>query len=118
MNADSLHLSHWRALQVKYCRIFLSPMQYMGMNAIMVFFWHGTAEVLLNVVYVAAPKVGGGNASRDKGAMFGEEGWFHSHVLGFIDDIQLRQLVYVLLKIACFCVGTWLCFRRGYFWKI
>jgi hypothetical protein len=33
-------------------------------------------------------------------------------------DESARQLVYVLLKIACFFAGTIVCFRRGYFWKI
>jgi len=96
----------------------LSPLQMMGMNAILVFFWHGTAETLLDVVFVAEPKTGGGTRNPEKGSLFGEYGWFHEHALGFIDDLQFRQLVYVLLKIGCFFVGTWLCYRRGYFWKI
>lgn len=105
-------------LRQKMLKQLLSPLQFMGMNAILVFFWHGTAETLLNVVFVAGPKVGGGSNSPKYGALFGEDGWFQEHVLGFIEDVHVRQLVYVLLKIACFFVGTWLCYRRGYFWKI
>ncbi len=35
----------------------LRPLQYLGQNAILVFFWHGTAAGLLNAVYLSPPQV-------------------------------------------------------------
>lgn len=104
--------------RIRWARRLFSPLQYMGMNAILVFFWHGLAQTLLNIMYVAPPQVGGGFADPAKGAIFDKDGWFFQDALGFIDDLAVRQLVYVLLKICCFFVGAWLCFRHGYFWKI
>jgi len=37
---------------VKKCENFFKPWQYMGMNAILVFFWHGTASTMLELFYV------------------------------------------------------------------
>jgi len=116
--AIDFSVSNQPPLRARFFKTVLSPLQYMGMNAILVFFWHGTAETLLNTFFVAAPKTGGGRTDPSKGALFGDDGWFWEHALGFIDDLQVRQLVYVLLKIGCFCVATWLCYRHGYFWKI
>ena len=65
----------------RVCKMLLFPLQCMGMNAILVFFWHGTAESLLNVVYAAKPVVGGGTAS-PKGELLGVNGWIHETILG------------------------------------
>lgn len=35
-----------------FFRKMFRPLEYMGMNAILVFFWHGTAEAILHSVYV------------------------------------------------------------------
>jgi len=103
-------------LRVRGCRLLLAPLEMMGMNAILVFFWHGTAEALLNAVYVAPPHAGGRFAAR--GGLEGDQGWIYLHALSFIPDLVVRQIVYVLLKIACFAVATWICYRKRYFWKI
>ena len=89
-------------------------------GAVLVFFWHGTAETLLDAVYWAPPSPAGPNASiadPARGALFGPRGWVHEEALGWLQPAP-RQLVYVLLKLLCFLVGTWACWRRGYFWKI
>ena len=100
-------------------KTFFSPMQYMGMNAILIFFWHGTAESLLDVLYVQQPKIGGGYESEIKGYLFGEgDGWFNSVVLGSMMNPNAAQLVYVLLKIGLYSIAMWYCYRIGYFWKI
>ena len=36
----------------KCFKFILRPLEYMGMNAILVFFWHGTAEAILHSVYI------------------------------------------------------------------
>ena len=38
-------------LQKVFRKVF-SPLQFMGMNAILVFFWHGPAEAVLDSVYI------------------------------------------------------------------
>ncbi|CAE8698321.1 unnamed protein product [Polarella glacialis] len=97
-------------------RKLLAPLEMMGMNAILVFFWHGTAEALLGWVYVASPlDPPDGSTKYPQGTILG---WIHEDLLGFLADPASRQLVYVLLKVAAFMVATWLCHRRGYFWKI
>ena len=96
----------------------LAPMQYMGMNAILIFFWHGTAESMLDIVGSQTPQIGGGYKEETPGYLFGEgDGWFNRNVLGWMGP-ELAQLVYVLLKISCFAVAMWYCQRVGYFWKI
>ena len=35
----------------------------------------------------------------------------------FLDE-RWRQMAYVLAKIGAYLVATWICHRRGYFWKI
>ena len=101
-----------------WARWLLFPLQCMGMNAILVFFWHGTAESLLDAVYAADPTITSGGEGK-RHVLFGTHGAFHQSVLGgFIADPAARQLVYVLLKICCFLLATFVCHRVGYFWKI
>lgn len=103
----------------KKIKILLSPMQYMGMNAILVFFWHGTAESVLDVVYLQTPKIGGGYVESRPGYLFGERvGWFNRIILGSWLEPELAQLIYVLLKISCYAIAMWYCQKIGYFWKI
>ena len=72
------------------------------------------------MLYFAPPKVGGGfEWEAEKGALCGEHGWLFAHLLKAVVPAPApRQLLYVLLKIGCFALGAWACFRRGYFWKI
>lgn len=96
------------------------PLQTFGMNSILAFFWHGTAESLLDVLYVNPPVAGQPNddVPRDRSYLFGEKhGWFNEEVLGGLSH-QRNQLVYVMLKISCFMVVLWYCARVGYFWKV
>eukprot|EP00937_MAST-01D_sp_MAST-1D-sp2_P005992 g5992.t1 len=88
----------------------LAPMRYMGMNAILVFFWHGSATDLLDAVYWQA---------QGDGEKYALVSGFQQHVVcGAIKGASVCQLVFVLIKIACFCAACWLCARIGYFWKI
>ena len=94
-------------------------MQYMGMNAILVFFWHGTAENVLDGIYVHTPKIGGGYEEVVPSYLFGERvGWFNRVILGSWLEPELAQLIYVLLKISCYSIAMWYCQKIGYFWKV
>ena len=103
-------------------RFIFRPLQDMGMNAILVFFWHGTASAVLDAVYVAPP--GHDDFSVRKGLCVAPKrdnltGWIKGTLIdSVIADPAAAQLVYVLLKIACFFVATRICARVGYFWKI
>ena len=101
----------------------LFPLQAMGMNAILFFFWHGTAEAVINAVYFDAPVPGPpGTLAHPvpRTALLGEEGWVHEGLLtGLgIADAASRQLVFVLLKLACYLAVAVACFRWKYFWKL
>ena len=104
------------------------PLRYMGMNAILVFFWHGTATTLLNAVYWQGP-----SASDTKYALIGDGHKGSKFVSGFRDRVVCAaihdhdgvmskdspcQLVFVLVRILCFCLATYMCARAGYFWKL
>ena len=97
------------------------------MNAILVFFWHGTATTVLNAVYWQAGSPPSEVADRYT-IVGGEKG-----IVGFRDRVVCSvvsdggklsshsspcQLVFVLIKITCFCLACWLCARHGYFWKL
>ena len=87
----------------------LAPLRYMGMNAILVFFWHGSATDLLDSVYWQG----------QTGEKYALVSGFQQHVVcSAIDSASACQLVFVLIKIACFCAACWVCVRIGYFWKI
>jgi len=87
----------------------LSPLRFMGMNAILVFTWHGLASAVLNVLYWQP------NGTGEKHNLIG---WLRSDVFGGADTCAGCQLAYVLCKISCFAVGCWICARVGYFWKL
>ena len=106
----------------------LAPLRYMGMNAILVFFWHGTATTLLNAVYWQ-----GSGESDTKYALIGDGHKGSKFVSGFRDRVVCAaihdhdgvmskdspcQLVFVLVRILCFCLATYMCARAGYFWKL
>ena len=121
LDADLAPLASGAGGRLRACaRRLCAPLEYMGMNSILVFFWHGTASALLNAFYWAPPAVGGGHQWENAhGALCDDEGLIYRKLLAaVVADHALRQLVYVLLKIACFMVGTWACFKTGYFWKI
>ena len=115
LNAGSSYVPKWS----KRMKTLFSPMQYMGMNAILVFFWHGTAENVLDGIYVHTPKIGGGYEEVVPSYLFGERvGWFNRVILGSWLAPEVAQLVYVLLKITCYSVAMWYCQKIGYFWKV
>ena len=103
------------------CRTLLRPCEVMGMNALLVFVCHGPAQNLVNAFYYAAPEPGNGIFDRQpaQGALLGGEGWVWEKALGAVfSDLKARQLVYVLFKLLGYILATWMCERRGYFWKI
>ena len=95
----------------------------MGMNAILFFFWNCSVHRVIDQLYIATPKPGGGTLHVCKMNGVSETPctltwWVHEELLAFIGDDATRHLVYVLIKIGCFMVAAWACYRRGYFWKI
>jgi len=55
----------------------------------------------------------------ERGYLFGERvGWFNLNILGSFMSPEFAQLVYVVLKISCYCVVMWYCQKIGYFWKV
>ena len=102
--------SDWYPANRQRCvSLVLDPLRFMGMNAILVFTWHGLASSLLNVVYWQ-PDGEGERHNLIK--------WLRSDVFSDADTCSGCQLAFVLCKIACFMVGCWYCARIGYFWKI
>ena len=106
-------------------RRWLRPCEVMGMNAILVFAWHGPAQHLVDAFYYAAPVAeGSGGQQFDRspaeGALLGGGGRLMVGVLLPLcgGDHRAAQLVYVLLKIAGFAAAAWACAKRGYFWKL
>jgi heparan-alpha-glucosaminide N-acetyltransferase len=107
-------------------RQLLFPLEAMGMNAILFFFWHGTAEALINAVYYDPPAPGiedftGGGVVRPiaASALLGESGWVHETLFKlFSDDARVRQLLFVLTKLAVYLAVAVACWRRKYFWKL
>ena len=102
----------------------LFPLQAMGMNAILFFFWHGTAEAVINAVYYDAPVAGPAGYALAlpvaSTALLGEEGWVHEVLLKGVGiaDAASRQLVFVLLKLVCYLAVAVACHRQRYFWKL
>ena len=69
----------------------LAPLQFMGMNAILIFFFHGTASALIDQLYIATPKPGGGTLHVCKMNGISETPctltwWVHEELLAFIAD--------------------------------
>ena len=110
-------------LRTRAARLLLAPLQFMGMNAILLFFWNCSVHRVIDQLYIATPKPGGGTLHVCKMNGLTETPctltwWVHEELLAFVTDDATRHLVYVLIKIGCFMVAAWACYRRGYFWKI
>ena len=90
------------------------------MNAILFFFWHGTAEAVINAFYCDPPVAGGGlQRPVARTALLGQEGWVHEELLrAFLPDAAARQLVFVLVKLAVYLAVAVALARRRYFWKL
>ena len=98
-------------------RRILFPLQAMGMNAILFFFWHGTAEAVLNTVYFVRPRSGAQPTDAEKysGTLLG---WLRESGLAWVGGQQEQQAAYVLLKLFVYLAVAVLLHRRNYFWKI
>jgi heparan-alpha-glucosaminide N-acetyltransferase len=107
-----------------WLRWLLFPLQAMGMNAILFFFWHGPATTIINAVFLDPETEGmpSGHLLRSpaSSALLGQHGWLRESVLAlaFPHDAAKRQLTYVVLKCAVFLAVAVACYRRRYFWKI
>ena len=100
-------------------RRLLFPLEAAGMNAILIFFWHGTAECIINALYVDPPLPGDQESwPKAQGALLGSDGWIRAYALSWIGTKEDAQMAMVLLKIAGFLGAACLCHKRGYFWKI
>ena len=101
-------------------RWLLFPLEATGMNAILFFFWHGTAEALLDAAYVQPPRPAGAEAAPrvNLGADSSVEGWLGTDVLGWVEDHAARQLLFMALKLACYMLVAVACYRNEYFWKL
>ena len=98
---------------------FFRPFQYMGMNAILVFFYHGTAEAIVNTVYVSPGENYVNPLPPNK--EYSLLSFVHDEVYGGITGdphAPATQLLYVLTKIGCFMAATWYLFTIKYFWKV
>ncbi len=102
----------------KYFRLLFSPLQYMGMNAILVFFWHGPAEAVLDSVYITY----GDNQLDPNLKRHTILDWVKNDVVGNLVDggasAPLTTMIYICLKIVCFLIATWRLYKMKYFWKI
>ena len=118
-SCDDIRSSRLVARAQAILRQVLFPLQAMGMNAILFFFWHGTAEVLINAFYYDPPVPGGGLSQPVEGAsLLGPHGWIHEQLLGGFGGEATRQLVYVLMKLVVYLCVAVACWRAKYFWKL
>ena len=100
----------WRQGRARdICAKVLSPLQKMGQNSILIFFWHGLASQLLGVIYWQPDNAG------EKHNLIG---WLREDIFGEADTLPAGQLAFVICKIACFAAGCWYCASIGYFWKL
>ena len=102
-------------------RYALYPLEAMGMNAILFFFWHGTAEAVINAFYCDPPVAGGGlERPKARTALLGEEGWVHEELLLSLglEKAAARQMALVLCKLVVYLVVAVVLARRRYFWKL
>ena len=91
----------------------------MGMNAILVFCWHGPAEQLLESVYVTDTS----NPLLDNPKKYTLLSWFQKDVIGGImGDADMNDgptsLLYVMTKLAIYFAVTMHLAKIGYFWKV
>ena len=81
-----------------YAGALFYPLQTFGMNSILAFFWHGTAENLLDIVYVNPPIAGMPNNDlpKERSYLFKtKHGWFNREVLGGLSH-EANQFAYVM----------------------
>ena len=94
------------------------------MNAILFFFWHGTAEAVINAFYWDTPAVGPSGYAVEfpvaQTALLGQTGWVHEKLLREvgIQSAAARQAAFVTLKLLAFLAVAVVCHRRRYFWKL
>ena len=91
------------------------------MNAILFFFWHGTAEAVINAFYCDPPVAGGGlERPKARTTLLGEEGWVHEELLLSLglEKAAARQMALVLCKLVVYLVVAVVLARRRYFWKL
>ena len=91
-----------------FCTKLFTPLRWMGMNAILIFTWHGLATAVLNMVYWQ---------SENQTKRHNLVDWIHEDVFG-AKHCAVCQLFFVLAKIACFALATGYCAKVGYFWKL
>eukprot|EP00949_MAST-11_sp_MAST-11-sp1_P001627 g1627.t1 len=96
-------------------RAIVSPLVAVGMNAILVFCWHGPAESLLEAVYIRPVAIGDAPPN-DKHTII--DLLRHGILGAMITDLRWVQFVYVMLKIGTFTAVMVYCRKIGYFWKI
>lgn len=99
----------------------LFPFVAMGMNAILFFFFHGTAETLINSVYVpTTDKTLCGDEGKCTLLPWIERTWFaeFDNDVGFYHDSP-RVLAYTLCKLTFgYLFAAWLLWKLNVFWKI
>ena len=99
----------------RICGAVLSAFQYLGMNAILVFFLHGPAEAVIHAVYTT----GGPDPIAQGAARYTLITWLRDTVIASaVGGGAPAQLVYVIVKVICFMAMAAWCARVGYFWKL
>ena len=103
-------------LQKPFLRKCVSPLVSLGMNAILLFCWHGPAEELLESVYVQPEPIGNARNVAKHGTLIRV---LQKDILqGIFQEKRYAMLVYVILKIVAFTIALHIARKRGYFWKI
>ena len=118
LDADDKENSCKNKLQ-RMASLIFKPLQCMGMNAILVFCWHGPAEQLLEFVYVTDTS----NPLLDNPKKYTLLSWFQRDVIGGITgDADMNDgptsLLYVMVKLAIYFAVTMHLAKIGYFWKV
>ena len=103
----------------RFVSLLFKPLQCMGMNAILVFCWHGPAEQLLEFIYITDTN----NPLLDNPNKNTLLSWFQQDVLGSITgDSDLNDggvsLLYVIVKLTIYFLVTMHLAKIGYFWKV
>ena len=97
----------------------LEPLRWMGLNAILVFFFHGTAEALIDGVFWTPAGKPVSDDRCDKHDHQALLRWLKRDVLcTWIANEVWCTFAYVMLKIAVWFAVCWYLQRIKYFWKI
>jgi len=122
--APSACESLWR-LVGRFCEVLFEPLRWMGMNAILVFAWHGLATVCIDMLYWDEGVANDGTSINGGSKRQNLTGWLADSVFGGAGDAYAQtghcaecQLWFVLCKIGCFALGCGYCAKIGYFWKL